>query len=116
MTTTAANAEFPQAQPAAEERDVPLPLRGDTFLGVCEAIGQDLGFNPNWLRIPFAALILWNPVAIVAAYLGLGCVVAVSRWFFPVAKAAPASEAPAGARTGEIVAGNQEAEKELLAA
>ena len=29
----------------------PLPLRNDTILGVCEAIGQDFGFNPLWLRL-----------------------------------------------------------------
>ena len=56
-----------------------LPFRGDTFLGVCEAVGQDLGFHPNWLRIPFAAMILWNPPVIIGSYLALGCVVAVTR-------------------------------------
>ena len=60
-----------------------LPFRGDTFLGVCEAVGQDLGFHPNWLRIPFAAMILWNPTVIIGSYLALGCVVAVTRLAFP---------------------------------
>jgi phage shock protein PspC (stress-responsive transcriptional regulator) len=66
-----------------EDRRTSLPLRSDTFLGVFEAIGQDLGINPNWLRVPFAALILWNPEVIVGLYLGLGLVVAATRWFFP---------------------------------
>lgn len=85
-----ATAEIETALPAAE-REPALPFRGDTFLGVCEATGQDLGFHPNWLRIPFAALILWNPPVIIGAYLGLGCVVAVARWVYPAepAKAAP---------------------------
>jgi phage shock protein C len=84
------------AQFESEDRRTPLPLRADTFLGVFEAIGEDLGFNPNWLRVPFAALLLWNPEVIIAAYLGLGCLVAATRWFFPVErKAYPAAKAQA---------------------
>jgi phage shock protein C len=85
------NATTDEYQPAAAEREPALPLRGDTILGVCEAVGQDLGFHPNWLRIPFGALLLWNPIVVIGTYLGLGCVVAVSRWFFPAEgpKAAP---------------------------
>ena len=29
-----------------------LMLRNDTILGVCEAIGQDFGFNPNAVVTP----------------------------------------------------------------
>ena len=84
------------AQFETEERRTPLPMRADTFLGVFEAIGEDLGFSPNWLRVPFAALLLWNPEVIIAAYLGLGCLVAATRWYFPVErKANPASKAEA---------------------
>lgn len=67
----------------------PLPLRNDTILGVCEAIGQDFGFNPAWLRVAFIAPIFFAPVAGIAAYLGLGVVVAATRYFAPDA---PASE------------------------
>jgi phage shock protein PspC (stress-responsive transcriptional regulator) len=85
---------------AAQNTDrTPLPLRGDTFLGVCEAIGQDFGINPNWLRIAFAPFIMFSPVITLSVYLGLGAVVAAARWFYPVeertaapsAKAAPVS-------------------------
>lgn len=88
--SNATTAEIQTTLPA-DEREPALPLRGDTILGVCEAVGQDLGFHPNWLRIPFGTLLLWNPVAVIGAYLGLGCIVAVSRWFFPAErpKAAP---------------------------
>ncbi len=79
------------AQFENDDSRTPLPLRRDTFLGVFEAIGQDLGINPNWLRIPFAALILWNPEVIIGLYLALGLVVAATRWFFP---AEPKTEAP----------------------
>jgi len=101
---------------AHDERDVPLPLRGDNFLGVCEAIGQDLGFNANWLRVPFAALLLWNPVAIVGSYFALGAVVAVSRWLFPVAKPVPAgARAPQDGTQAHADAENLDSD-DLLAA
>ncbi len=61
----------------------PLPLRNDTILGVCEAIGQDFGFNPLWLRLAFIAPIFFAPSAAIAAYLGLGVVVAATRYFAP---------------------------------
>lgn len=61
----------------------PLPLRNDTILGVCEAIGQDFGFNPIWLRLAFIAPIFVAPMAAIAAYLGLGVVVAAVRYFAP---------------------------------
>lgn len=77
----AANAELAYSQD--ENQKVALPLRSDTFLGVCEAIGQDLGINPNWLRVAFAPLILLSPAATIGAYLALGAVVAGSRWLFP---------------------------------
>ena len=60
-----------------------LMLRNDTILGVCEAIGQDFGFNPNWLRIAFCAPIYWNPALVVGVYLGLGVLVAVTRFAAP---------------------------------
>ena len=69
-------------KPAGEEHAA-LPLRADTFLGVCEAIGQDLGINANWIRLAFAPVILFSPLSAIAAYLALGVVVAASRWFFP---------------------------------
>ena len=67
----------------------PLPLRSDTILGVCEAIGQDFGFNPMWLRLAFIVPIFFAPVVTVAAYLGLGAVVGATRLLF---KDKPASE------------------------
>ena len=77
-----------EGQNTAADANVALPLRADTFLGVCEAIGQDLGINPNWLRIAFAPFIMLNPVMTIAVYLGLGAVVAISRWAFPAPKQA----------------------------
>ena len=102
MSTAAA--QFENGQDASAVK-VPLPLRNDTFLGVCEAIGQDFGFNPNWLRVAFAPFILLSPMITLAAYLALGAVVAIARWFFPVQSRAAKREAgePKAAETEETV-------------
>ena len=72
----------------AQENQVALPLRSHTILGVCEAVGEDFGFNPIFLRIPFAASVLWSPTWAIAAYFALGAVVLLSRVLFPKAKSA----------------------------
>ncbi len=64
--------------------------RRDTFFGICEAVGQDFGFNPLWLRLAFIAPLFFFPVESVAAYFGLGIVVLGSRLLFPARRAAAA--------------------------
>ena len=116
MSTNVTAAQDKAFVPSIPEREPALPFRSDTILGVCEAVGQDLGFHPNWLRVPFAALILWNPVVIIASYLLLGVVVAVTRWFFPAQPKAPAAKIDhAPPRSGAAVTVKTE-EEELLAA
>jgi phage shock protein C len=70
----------------AQENQIALPLRSHTILGVCEAIGEDFGFNPAFLRIPFAASVLYSPLYAVIAYFALGAVVLGSRLLFPKAR------------------------------
>lgn len=53
--------------------------RKDSLIGVCQAIGTDLGFNPDYLRIVFAVMIIANPVATLGAYAALGVIVLASR-------------------------------------
>ena len=60
-------------------KQTPLPLRNDTILGVCEAIGQDFGFNPIFLRLAFIGPLFFAPYWTFAAYLGLGVLVAATR-------------------------------------
>lgn len=60
-----------------------VAFRNDTLLGVCEALGHDLGFNPNFLRVPLAGGIIFAPMLMVGIYLALGAIVFVSRTFFP---------------------------------
>ena len=57
--------------------------REDTLLGVCFALGEDFGFNPVYLRVPLAAVVLWSLPAALGAYAALGVLVAVSRWLAP---------------------------------
>jgi phage shock protein C len=78
-----------QAQTSSEPTYTPLPLRAHTILGVCEAIGEDFGFNPTWLRVPFAATVLLSPMMAIGAYFALGAVVLASRLLFPRPKNAP---------------------------
>lgn len=82
----------------AQETQVALPLRSYTILGVCEAIGEDFGFNANFLRVPLAASVLYSPLWAMAGYLALGLVVLASRLLFPKPKAEKTTvvvEAPA---------------------
>jgi phage shock protein C len=60
--------------------------RSDTFLGICEAIGQDTGINANILRIALGVGVLFAPVMVIAIYALLGLAVAVSRALVPIAK------------------------------
>ena len=77
-----------------------LIRRDDTFLGVCQALGEDFGFNPVFLRIAFAAPLIFAPMLVIEIYLGLGVLVLASRLLAPrpKRKALPqsvAAEAPA---------------------
>lgn len=65
---------------------VALPLRSHTILGACEAIGEDFGFNPVFLRIPLAATVIWSPLVAFSAYFLLGAAVLASRLLFPKAQ------------------------------
>ncbi len=68
-----------------------LFTRSDTFFGVCEGLAEDTRIPANLLRLVFAGLLFWNPVAAICGYLGLGLVIAAARWFFPPARKAEAA-------------------------
>ena len=70
-----------------------LPLRDDTFFGVCEGLGEDLGIPSNLLRLALSLMLFWNPAAAVATYVAAGALVLFSRLVFPRPKIAPAAEA-----------------------
>lgn len=87
--------------------------RRDTFFGICEAVGQDFGFNPLYLRLAFIAPLFFFPVQTFAAYFALGAVVLASRLLFP-AKAAAAQPALSAVETAAPKA--EKAEELALAA
>ncbi len=88
--------------------------RDDTLFGVCQALGEDLGFNPTWLRIALSVALLWNPVAVIGGYFAAGVAVALLRWIVPNPAFAPASAEAAADR--KAMAGDNDAEAEMLAA
>ncbi len=82
-----------------------LPLRTHTLLGVCEAVGEDFGFNPLYLRVPFSMMVLYSPTIAIGAYLALGVIVVASRLLFPNAKRteAAAHDAPVADNSADEV-------------
>ncbi|WP_293645526.1 PspC domain-containing protein [Sphingopyxis sp. RIFCSPHIGHO2_12_FULL_65_19] len=88
--------------------------RRDTFFGICEAVGQDFGFNPLYLRLAFIAPLFFFPVQSFAAYFGLGIVVLASRLIFPAKATAPAQ--PALSATESAEPQREKAEELALAA
>lgn len=84
-----------QLDSATSHERVALPLRGDTFLGVCEALGQDFHVPADLLRIAFAALFFWSMIAGIATYLAIGAFIALARWLYP-ARAAVGGDGSAG--------------------
>ena len=100
------------AQPAAYEPEPALPFRSDTILGVCEAIGQDLGIRPLFLRLAFAGLFYFNPLMVIGTYLALGAGVAFARWMYPVPAA---TVAPPAAAPTALTADNEDSERSLAA-
>lgn len=93
----------------SDETYVPLPLRPHNILGVCEGIGEDFGFNPVWLRVPFAASVLLSPTWAIVAYFALGAVVLASRLLFPRPRAA-APAIPQQAHGTDAPAANEQRE------
>ena len=62
--------------------------RRDTMFGVCQSLGEDLGISPNWLRVGFAAVVIYSIQAAIVTYAVLGLIVFASRMLFPNRKAA----------------------------
>lgn len=68
--------------------------RDDTMLGVCHAIGEDFGFNPNILRLALPILLFVAPVATVVGYLTAAVLITATRLIVREPFVAAASEAP----------------------
>lgn len=87
--------------------------RDDTFFGICQAIGEDFGFSPNWLRLAIGVGLLFAPVATLGAYVAAGVVVGFSRLLAPDPKRTVAT--PAEAEAAEAVPAPLHADNETLA-
>jgi phage shock protein C len=93
-----------------------LFTRNDTMFGVCEALGQDFGFNPIYLRLAFAVLLIPFPMPVIGTYAALGVLVAMSRLVFPAPRRKAVAEAAPVALAAERKPEPEYAEVELAAA
>ena len=104
--------EMQDAQPNVETQEDVTP-EPDTLFGVCQTIGNELGFNPFYLRIALLGLLFFSPVAVIASYVALGGAVALSAWLFPK----PVAESEAVSQVQPVESATSETlEPELLAA
>jgi phage shock protein C len=84
------------------------PKRRDSLFGVCDAIGEDFGFNADILRVAVTASLLWNPLVVVIAYATAGLFVLASRKMFPKRKPAMPVAVPATPAREEALAAQRE--------
>jgi len=49
------------------------------LFGVCAALGEDIGFDPLWLRIALSVGLIWNWQAVIVLYAALALVVLIAR-------------------------------------
>jgi phage shock protein PspC (stress-responsive transcriptional regulator) len=87
-----------------------LFARDDTFFGVCQGLGEDLGVNPLWFRLGFALAIFFSPVGTIAAYTAFGAAVLAGRLLFPVTRGGvePVAAVPNVTDKRAAVAGNDD--------
>ena len=86
--------------------------RDDTFFGVCEALGQDLGFNANLLRVTLAVTLFFSPLAAIGAYAAAAVLVLLSRWLVPEPHVELPAEDAGEAAPAEGIAETVEAQRE----
>ncbi len=79
-------------EPIVQNAQPSLIARSDTLFGVCQGIGEDLGFNPLYLRLALTALLFFYPLAALATYVGAGLMVAVAHRLYPNPRRAAETE------------------------
>jgi phage shock protein C len=70
-------------QYAPNEVENSEPGQPERLFGICQAVGDHLGFNPIFLRIGLIGLLFFGPALMFGAYAGLGLIVGVSHLVFP---------------------------------
>lgn len=93
-----------------------LFARNDTLLGICQAVGEDLGFNPTYLRVAFAIGLFFSLGTSVGIYLAMGAVVLASRLVYraPRKTMPQAAAAPTVADVAPVAATVQAQNDELI--
>ena len=86
-----------------------LLTRDDTFFGVCQGLGEDLGISGNWFRLALALTLFFSPLGAVVAYAVGGLLVFTSRMLVPATKtrssrAQSRDAAPTGQNDSEALA------------
>ena len=61
----------------------PISKRAEPIFGVCEALGDDFGINPHWLRAALIPLLVWQSLWTLAGYALLGLIVLAARLILP---------------------------------
>jgi phage shock protein PspC (stress-responsive transcriptional regulator) len=69
-----------------------LFARDHTFFGVCEGLGEDLGFNPLYLRLALPVPLFFFPAETIAVYVAAGVMVLLLRLLFPDPRVAAVEE------------------------
>lgn len=95
-----------------------LFTRDDTFFGVCQGLGEDLAFNPNYLRLALPVLLFFYPAAALGGYAAAGAIVLLSRLLFPAPRieAAAIGASPAMEREAQEAGARAEPDPVPLAA
>jgi phage shock protein C len=96
-------------QNVAHQAEIEDAGHPDSLFGICQSIGEHIGFNPLYLRLSLFVLMLFNPIAMACAYAALGMVVGLSHLMFPQPeqnpwKADAASESEHGEFGRELMA------------
>lgn len=78
-----------------------LFARDDTFFGVCQGLGEDLGISPDLLRLALIPLLFFYPMIAIGGYFAAGAVVLASRLLFPRPRRAATEAAAAEAEPAE---------------
>lgn len=69
------------AQPISIKR--PIWNRAEPIFGVCEALGDDFGINPHWIRAALIPFLVWQPAWTTGGYALLGLIVLATRLLVP---------------------------------
>lgn len=70
-------------QTIAQQAEIEDQGHPDSLFGICQSVGEHMGFNPLYLRLSLFVLMLFNPIAMACAYAALGMVVGLSHLVFP---------------------------------